>query len=49
LTQVNGLTAEELAEATPELLLTELQLQQNISQSRSNGLLAVLNRVKASL
>ena len=49
LTQVNGLTAEELAEATPELLLTELQLQQNISQSRSNGLLAVLNRVKALL
>ncbi|WP_288744318.1 SufE family protein [uncultured Rheinheimera sp.] len=49
LVQLNGLTSEELAHAKPELLLSELQLQQNISQSRSNGLLAVLNRVKASL
>ncbi|CAI3797593.1 SufE family protein [Rheinheimera sp. MM224] len=48
LVQLNSLTAEQLAKATPELLLTELQLQQNISQSRSNGLLAVLNRVRAS-
>ena len=47
LVQLNGLTAEQLAKATPELLLTELQLQQNISQSRSNGLLAVLNKIKA--
>ena len=47
LAQVNGFTAEELAKATPELLLNELQLQQNISQSRSNGLLAVLNKIKA--
>ncbi|MBU0911112.1 MAG: SufE family protein [Gammaproteobacteria bacterium] len=46
LAQVNGLTAEEFAKATPELLLTELQLQQNISPSRSNGLLAVLNKIK---
>lgn len=49
LVQLNGLTSEELTHAKPELLLSELQLQQNISQSRSNGLLAVLNRVKASL
>ena len=48
LVQLNGLTAEELAHAKPELLLSELQLQQNISQSRSNGLLAVLNRIRAS-
>ncbi|RVT49037.1 SufE family protein [Rheinheimera sediminis] len=47
LVQLNGLTAEQLAEATPELLLSELQLQQNISLSRSNGLLAVLNKIKA--
>ena len=47
LAQVNGFTWEELASATPELLLNELQLQQNISQSRSNGLLAVLDRIKA--
>lgn len=46
LAQVNGFTAAELAKATPELLLNELQLQQNISQSRSNGLLAVLNKIK---
>lgn len=49
LVQLNGLTSEELAHVKPELLLSELQLQQNISQSRSNGLLAVLNRIKASL
>lgn len=48
LVQLNGLTSEELAHAKPELLLSELQLQQNISQSRSNGLLAVLNRIRAS-
>lgn len=47
LVQLNGLTSEELVKATPELLLTELQLQQNISPSRSNGLLAVLNKIKA--
>ncbi|WP_233080624.1 SufE family protein [Rheinheimera soli] len=47
LVQLNGLTSEELAHAKPELLLNELQLQQNISQSRSNGLLAVLNKIKA--
>lgn len=46
LVQLNGLTTEELAHAKPELLLNELQLQQNISQSRSNGLLAVLNKIK---
>lgn len=49
LVQLNGLTAEELAGSNPELLLTQLQLQQNISQSRSNGLLAVLNKIKAVL
>ena len=49
LAQVNGFTAKELAKATPELLLNELQLQQNISQSRSNGLLAVLTKIKAVL
>ena len=48
LVQLNGLKSEELAQATPESLLGELQLQQNISQSRSNGLLAVLNRIRAS-
>ena len=48
LVQLNGLTSEELVYAKPELLLSELKLQQNISQSRSNGLLAVLNRVRAS-
>lgn len=47
LVQLNGLRAEELAHAKPELLLSELQLQQNISQSRSNGLQAVLNKIKA--
>ncbi len=46
LAQVNGFTCEELASATPELLLNELQLQQNISQSRTNGLLAVLTKIK---
>ncbi|MDF3125477.1 SufE family protein [Rheinheimera sp. 1928-s] len=46
LAQVNALTAEEFAKATPELLLNELQLQQNISPSRSNGLLAVLTKIK---
>ncbi|EGM77296.1 SufE protein probably involved in Fe-S center assembly [Rheinheimera sp. A13L] len=46
LAQVNGLTAEEFARASPELLLNELQLQQNISPSRSNGLLAVLTKIK---
>lgn len=46
LAQVNGFTTEELAKATPELLLNALQLQQNISQSRSNGLLAVLTKIK---
>ena len=47
LVQLNGMTAEEVTQATPEWLLTELQLQQNISQSRSNGLLAVLNKIKS--
>lgn len=46
LAQLNGLTTAELAEATPELLLAELQLQQNISPSRSNGLLSVLKKIK---
>ena len=49
LAQVNGLTTEQFAASAPELMLHELQLQQNISQSRSNGLLAVLNRIKAVL
>ncbi len=47
LVQLNGLTAEQITNAKPELLLTELQLQQNLSASRSNGLKAVLERLKA--
>lgn len=47
LAQVNGFTTEQLNKAIPEQLLHELGLIQNISQSRSNGVMAVLKAIKA--
>jgi len=44
ISSINGKTAREIAASEPLALLQQLQLGQNLSQSRNNGLLSVVQQ-----